>query len=54
MCPVQHLKVLLLDEPRHEEHPDGQEGEQEQREDHLDVRPRVETKEAQSEQLSNL
>ena len=54
MSPVQHLQIFPLDESWHQEHPDGEEGEEKEREDHLDVGPRIETKEAQSEQLSNL
>ena len=54
MSPVQHLEIFPLDEPRHQEHPDGKEGEQEEGEDHLDVRPWIEAKEAQTHKLSNL
>ena len=54
MDAVQHLEILPLYEPRHQEHADGQEGEQQQGEDHLDVGPGVEAEEAQTAQLSNL
>ena len=54
MSPVQHLQIFPLDESWHQEHPDGEEGEEKEGEDHLDVGPGIETKEAQSEQLSNL
>ena len=54
MSPVQHLQIFPLDEPGHQEHPDWKEGEEKEREDHLDVGPRIKTKEAQSEQLCNL
>ena len=54
MDAIQDLEVLPLDELRHQKHPDRQEGEQEEGEDHLDVRPWIETKEAQTHELSNL
>ena len=54
MDAIQNLEVLPLDELRHQKHPDRQEGEQEEWEDHLDVRPWIETKEAQTQELSNL
>ena len=54
MDAIQHLEILPLDKPWHEEHADWEEGEQEEGEDHLDVRPWIETKEAQTHELSNL
>ena len=54
MDAIQHLEILPLDKPWHEEHADWEEGEQEEREDHLDVWPGVETKEAQTNKLSHL
>ena len=49
-----HLKIFPLNKPGHEEHSDGEEGKQEEREDHLDVGPGIETKEAQCQKLSHL
>ena len=54
MDAIQHLEILPLDKPWHEEHADWEEGEQEEREDHLDVWPGVETKEAQTNKLPHL
>ena len=54
MCPVKDLEVLPLDQSRQEEHPDGEEGEQEEGEDHLDVRPGPEAEEAEKEKLDDL
>lgn len=54
MDAIQNLEVLPLDELRHQKHPDRQEGEQEEGEDHFDVRPWIETKEAQTQELSHL
>ena len=54
MDAIQNLEILPFDEPRHQEHSDGQEGEQEEGEDHLDVRPWIKAKEAQTHKLSNL
>ena len=54
MDAIQNLEIFPLDEPRHQEHPDRKESEQKEGEDHLDVRPWIETKEAQTNKLSNL
>ena len=54
MCPVQDLEVLPLDQSRQQKHPDGEEGEEEEGEDHLDVGPRPETEEAEQQKLDDL
>ena len=54
MDAIQNLEILPFDEPRHQEHSDGQEGEQEEGEDHLDVGPGPEAQETEKQQLCNL
>ena len=49
-----HLEVLGLDDPGEDEGADGEEGGEQEGEDHLDVRPRPEAEHAEQHQLSNL
>ena len=54
--PVQgaDLEVFPLNKTRDEEDPDGKEADEEEGEDHLDVRPRPEAEHAEQHQLSHL
>ena len=49
-----HLEVLGLDDPGEDEGADGEEGGEQEGEDHLDVRPRPEPEHAEQHQLGNL
>lgn len=52
--PVEDVEVLLLDELGDDDVPDGQEGEDDEREDHLEVGPGREAEHAQHQQLDHL